>query len=66
MEHLGAQNSGKHKKDQLSPKVLQISWSKGAKITKKEKKMKKENIIKESVKLKNQGKKKSKADIHLT
>lgn len=46
MEHLGAQNSGKHKKDQLSPRVLQISWSKGAKITKKEKKNEKRKYYK--------------------
>lgn len=34
MEHLGAQNSAKHKEDQLSPKVLQISGAKGEKTKK--------------------------------
>lgn len=66
MEHLGAQNSAKHKEDQLSPKVLQISRAKRKKKIKKRRKYLKENTIKESVKLQNQEKKKSRADMHLT
>lgn len=53
-EHLGTQNSAKPKEDQLSPKVL---WMSGTKGEKKKGKYLKENTIKESVKLQNQGKK---------
>lgn len=53
-EHLGTQNSAKPKEDQLSPKVLWISGTKGEK---KKRKILERKYYKGSVKLQNQGKK---------
>lgn len=55
-EHLGTQNSAKPKEDQLSPKVLWISGTKGEK--KKKGKYLKENTIKEVSNCRTKGRKK--------
>lgn len=54
-EHLGTQNSAKPKEDQLSPKVLWISGTKGGK---KKGKYLKENTIKEVSNCRTKGRKK--------